>query len=24
MPPRGPASEPGTEAGRVPVDEPDR
>ena len=24
MPPRGPATEPGTEAGRVPVDEPDR
>ena len=24
MPPRGPASEPGTEAGQVPVDEPDR
>src|SRR5439155_6885267 len=24
MPPRGPASEPGTEAGKVPVDEPDR
>ena len=24
MPPRGPASEPGTEAGKVPVEEPDR
>src|SRR5205823_11222011 len=24
MPARGPATEPGTEAGRVPVDEPDR
>ncbi|MBV9212348.1 MAG: helix-turn-helix domain-containing protein [Actinobacteria bacterium] len=24
MPPRGPASEPGTEAGRVPLEEPDR
>ena len=24
MPPRGPASEPGTEAGQVPVEEPDR